>query len=286
MLQRQSPDAEAGAVAATTATPTWLRDFAARQARDERRDRTFVWFVRVAIVVVVLGAWQALEAAAVFNPLIMSSPKAIIVYLAGLLHSGAFYGTVKITFEEMIFGLVLGVVVGAAVGIWFALLPRFSEAMQPIVGGLNAVPKIALAPLAVVWLGLGISSKVLMASLGVFFVIFFNIVSGAQDLDPAIRWNARLLGLSRAKVLRIVVLPSLFVWITTGLKVAISLALVGAVVGEYVGANAGLGYEINAAINSLAVTRMFALLIALAALGGGMYGLVAVAEKRLLRWLA
>lgn len=262
----------------------WIRQFDEDSSKARQRETLGIWAGRIAVVAVVLGAWQALEAAAVFKPTIISSPSAVISYLGDLLGKSSFYGAVGITFQEMIIGFGIGAVVGAGLGLSFALLPRLSEAMEPVLGGVNAVPKIALAPLTVVWLGLGISSKVLMAAIGVFFVILFNVVSGTKDLDPALRWNATVLGLSRTQIIRIVLLPFTLVWVTTGLRVSISLALVGAVVGEYVGANAGLGYEINAAINGLAVTRMFALLAALAVIGGALYILVIVTEKRVLRW--
>jgi NitT/TauT family transport system permease protein len=176
------------------------------------------------------------------------------------------------------------VAAGAVVGVALGLLPRVASAFQPVLVGLNAVPKVALAPLAVVWLGLGVQSKILISALGVFFVVFFNVIGGLADQDPVLTQNVRLLGLTRLQTLTSVLLPSIGVWVVTALKVAISLALIGAIVSEYVGANAGLGYDINAAINSVEVTRMVALLAVIAIIGCLLYGLIVLAEKQILRW--
>jgi NitT/TauT family transport system permease protein len=264
---------------------TWLREFTAREVRARRLDAAMVWVERIVIVVVVLAVWQCLESFNVISVGTISDPLDVVRYFFGtLLEQSTFYTDLWLTFQEMILGLILGVAAGAFVGIALGLLPRVASAFQPVLVGLNAVPKIALAPLAVVWLGLGIQSKVLIAALGVFFVVFFNVIGGLADQDPVLSQNVRILGLSRFQTLTAVLLPSIGVWIVTALKVAISLALIGAIVSEYVGANAGLGYEINAAINTVQVTRMVALLAVVALLGCLLYGVIVLAEKQILRW--
>lgn len=269
-----------------TGTPRepWLAKFARDDSRARQAEIVWTWAGRAVIVIAILAVWQLLNALRVFNPQLMSSPSAILAYLWSQLGLGSFWQPVWITFQEMILGLIIGVVVGAGLGLCFALLRRFSEAMEPIIGGINAVPKIALAPLAVVWLGLGIGSKILMAAIGVFFVVFFNVVTGAKDLDPALRQNAEVLGLSRAEIVRTVLIPFTLVWVTTALRVSVSLALLGAIIGEYVGSNNGLGYEINTSANSLSVTEMFALLLTLMIIGALLYLVVTIAERRILRW--
>jgi NitT/TauT family transport system permease protein len=265
--------------------PAWLAEFAAREVRARRYDQAMIWVERIAITVVVLGVWQCLESFNVISAGTFSDPVDVARYFFGtLLEQSSFYTDLWLTFQEMILGLILGVAAGAIVGVALGLLPRVASAFQPVLVGLNAVPKIALAPLAVVWLGLGIQSKILIAALGVFFVVFFNVIGGLADRDLVLSQNVRMLGLSRFQTLTAVLLPSLGVWVVTALKVAISLALIGAIVSEYVGANAGLGYEINAAINSVQVTRMVALLAVVATMGCLLYGLIVLAEKQLLRW--
>lgn len=263
----------------------WLESFARRERRTRRRDQLIISLERIGIAALLLGAWQALRSLNVISGATISDPVAVVRYLFGtLLTEPGFWPAVRLTFEEMIFGLILGVVAGTVLGIALGLLPRVASAAQPVVLGLNAVPKVALAPLAVVWLGLGIESKILIAALGVFFAIFFNVVGGVAELDQLLLKNARMLGLSRRRALATVTLPAVGVWVVAALKVAISLALVGAIVGEYVGANAGIGYEIYTAINTVQVTRMVALLAVVAIMGGVAYAAVAVFEKWVLRW--
>jgi NitT/TauT family transport system permease protein len=265
--------------------PAWLKEFASRELRARRRDLGMVWVERIVIVVVVLAVWQCLEWFNVISPATISDPVDVVRYFFGtLLEQPSFYTDLWLTFQEMILGLIVGSAAGAVVGVALGLLPRVASAFQPVLVGLNAVPKIALAPLAVVWLGLGIQSKILIAALGVFFVVFFNVIGGLADRDPVLTQNVRMLGLSRFQTLTAVLLPSIGVWVVTALKVAISLALIGAIVGEYVGANAGLGYEINNAINSVQVTRMVALLAVVAIIGCLLYGVISLAEKQILRW--
>jgi NitT/TauT family transport system permease protein len=265
--------------------PGWLEQFAARETRARRRDSAMVWLERAVIVVIVLAAWQCLESFNVISKDTISDPADVVRYFFGtLLEQSSFYSDLWLTFQEMILGLLFGVAAGAVVGVALGLLPRVASAFQPVLVGLNAVPKVALAPLAVVWLGLGVQSKILISALGVFFVVFFNVIGGLADQDPVLTQNVRLLGLTRLQTLTSVLLPSIGVWVVTALKVAISLALIGAIVSEYVGANAGLGYDINAAINSVEVTRMVALLAVIAIIGCLLYGLIVLAEKQILRW--
>ncbi len=263
----------------------WLTDFTRGEMRAQRRDQLIIWLERLGMAGILLGIWQVLQSLRVVSAATFSDPAAVVKYFFGtLLTQPGFWPAVRLTFEEMIFGLVLGVVAGTVVGIVVGLLPRVASASEPVVLGLNAVPKVALAPLAVVWLGLGIESKILIAALGVFFAIFFNVVGGVADLDRLLIQNVRMLGLSRRQELTTVTLPAISVWVVAALKVSISLALVGAIVGEYVGANAGIGYEIYTAINTVQVTRMVALLAVVAIMGGIAYAVVAVFERWILRW--
>ena len=161
--------------------PDWLEEFAARESRARRYDQAMVWVERVVIVVVVLAVWQALESFKVISADTISDPVDVVRYFFGtLLEQSGFYTDLWLTFQEMILGLILGVAAGVIVGVALGLMPRVASAFQPVIVGLNAVPKIALAPLAVVWLGLGIQSKILIAALGVFFVVFFNIIGGSS----------------------------------------------------------------------------------------------------------
>lgn len=266
------------------ADDAWLEQVVRKAKRSRTLDSWIIWIERVAIIGALIGGWQLFVSALKINPDILSSPSAVGSTLYHLLQQRVFYYDLRVTSEEMLFGLLLGVISGSIIGIVFILLPRIADALQPLLVGFNSMPKIALAPLTIIWFGLGIYSKILLAALGVFFIIFFNIAAGGASLDKAVMDNLAIMGLSRRKIVTIFILPSVATWIIAALKVAISAALIGAVIGEYIGANAGIGYEIENAINSLSIARMFTLLLVLAIMGGLAYALIALVERRLLRW--
>ncbi|HUY06116.1 MAG TPA: ABC transporter permease [Acidimicrobiales bacterium] len=267
-----------------SADEAWLEQVVLKARRSRVIDSWIIWIERAAIIGTLIGGWQLFVSALKINPEILSSPGAVGSTLYHLLQKRVFYYDLRVTSEEVLLGLLLGVISGSIVGIVFILLPRISDALQPLLVGFNSMPKIALAPLTIIWFGLGISSKILLAALGVFFIIFFNIAAGGASLDRAVMDNLAIMGLSRRKIVLIFILPSVATWIIAALKVAISAALIGAVIGEYIGADAGIGYEIENAINSLSIARMFTLLLVLAIMGGLAYALVAFIERRLLRW--
>ncbi|HVA99909.1 MAG TPA: ABC transporter permease [Acidimicrobiales bacterium] len=266
------------------ADDAWLEQVVRKAKHSRTLDSWIIWIERVAIIGALIGGWQLFVSAFKINPDILSSPSAVGSTLYHLLQQRVFYYDLRVTSEEVLFGLLLGVISGSVIGIVFILLPRISDALQPLLVGLNSMPKIALAPLTIIWFGLGIYSKILLAALGVFFIIFFNIAAGGASLDKAVMDNLAIMGISRRKIVTIFILPSVATWIIAALKVAISAALIGAVIGEYIGANAGIGYEIENAINSLSIARMFTLLLVLAIMGGLAYALIALVERRLLRW--
>lgn len=268
----------------TSPDDAWLDDVVRKAKRTRTLDTWMIWAERISIVAAIIGGWQIFVTLSKINPDVLSSPRAVGVTFYELLQHATFYTDLRVTYEEVLIGLLLGIVSGSILGIIFILLPRVSDALQPLFVGFNSMPKIALAPLTIIWFGLGIYSKILLAALGVFFIIFFNIAAGGATMDRAILDNLSIMGISRRKVVRIFILPSVATWIIAALKVSISAALIGAVIGEYIGANAGIGYEIENAINSLSIAKMFTLLFVLAVMGGLAYGLVALAERRLLRW--
>lgn len=264
---------------------SWLADFRRQEVRARRTDVGIMWCERIGIAVVALGIWQLLVVLKVISLRTVGEPTGVISYFFGtLIQQSSFWHDVAVTSEETFLGLLCGVVGGTLVGVACGLARRLARALQPLIVGVNAVPKVALAPLVVVWLGLGVNSKIALAGLSSFFVIFFNVVGGLSQQDQALIQNARMLGMSRLGIVRAVRLPSIGVWVVTALKLAISLAIVGSVVGEYIGASAGLGYEVNTAVNTVQVTRMMALLIAIAAMGCIAYAVVGLFERTILRW--
>lgn len=262
----------------------WLAEVVRRESGRRRHDRWVVWLSRIATLVVVLGAWQATAALGLVRAASIGEPTQIVGELGSLLTSQSLYQNLWITLQEALLGLVFGIIGGTIVGVALAAQKQISQALQPLIIGFHSMPKIALAPFAIIWLGLGISSKVLLAALGVFILVLFNVLAGIESIEPEMTANLRVLGFGRLAVVRIVVLPYVGVWIITAMKVSIAAALTGAIVGEYVGAGGGMGSEIVLAVAGESLNAVFALLVVFGVVSSLMYGVVSLLEGWSLRW--
>ena len=149
---------------------------------------------------------------------------------------------------------------------------------------LNALPRVVLAPIFMLWLGLGIWSKVALGVTLVFFIVFFNVYQGVKEVSPAVLANARMLGMSERQLFRHVYWPSALSWMFSSLHTSVGFAIIGAVVGEYLGSAAGLGYLIQQAEGTFDTTGVFAGMVILAVFVLIIDWLVTLAERRLLVW--
>ena len=156
--------------------------------------------------------------------------------------------------------------------------------VRPYVKAANALPRVVLAPIFALWLGLGIWSKVALGVTLVFFIVFFNVYQGVKEVSPAVLANARMLGMNERQLLRHVYLPSALSWMFSSLHTSVGFAMVGAVVGEYLGSSAGLGYLIQQAEGVFDVTGVFAGMFVLTACVLAIDWLVTKVENRLLVW--
>src|SRR4029453_14802545 len=189
-----------------------------------------------------------------------------------------------VTLEESLLGLLIGAALGVTTGFALARSPFAARVLDPYITMLNAVPRVVLAPLFLLWFGLGIWSKVALAVTLVFFVMFFNTYQGVRDADRVITDNVPMLGASEPQLVRHVLIPSALTWIFSSLQTSLGFAMVGAVVGEYLGAARGLGYVISQAEGTFDTTGAFAgwsgLSTVVVIVSAGM----TLLEKWLLRW--
>lgn len=248
-----------------------------------RRDR-MVWALPVAFGVVVVGLWQYLSHHGTLDPFYFSRPSAIAARVQDWLTSGFLYRHLAVTLQEAFWALVLGVVAGLATGLLLARLPWLDWTIGPYLRMANAVPRIVLAPIFVLWFGLGMGSKVALGVTLVFFVVFFNTYQGVRDVDPAVLNNARMLGASERQLARHVLLPSALSWIFSSLHLSVGLAIIGAVVGEYLGSTEGIGYVIAQGEGLFDTTAVFAGMTVLMVVVLVVDHLVNRLERRLLRW--
>ena len=197
---------------------------------------------------------------------------------------GSLWEQIAVTLEEAILGFIIGVVLGIIFGVVLGRSRFLSDVLGPYVKGLNSIPRVALAPLFAVGLGLGIQSKVALSVVLVFFIVFFNAFQGVREVDRNLLANARILGASPQRITTAVILPSALTWIFASLHTSFSFALVGAVVGEYVGAIQGIGLLIQTAGATFNNNGVIAAMVILAVIALLSEALITALERRLLRW--
>jgi NitT/TauT family transport system permease protein len=198
--------------------------------------------------------------------------------------SGSIYQHLWVTLQETALAFVIGSVLGLAVGLWLGLSPTASALFDPYITAMNAMPRVVLAPIFMVWFGLGIWSKVALGVTLVFFIVFFNVYQGVKEVSPVVLNNTVMLGANRKQLLRYVYLPSATSWVFSSLHVSVGMAFVGAVVGEYLGSAKGVGYLIQQAEGAFDINTVFAGILVLTAFALVLDFAVGRAERRLLVW--
>ncbi|MCW2903288.1 MAG: sulfonate/nitrate/taurine transporter permease [Streptosporangiaceae bacterium] len=261
---------------------------AVTRARAAHRRRLLtVNGVRVLLIAAWLGSWE-LAAAHLIDPFYYSKPSAIWTRLVEWFTTGTSQGTIwtqiSYTLQEALAGFVLGSVGGIVLGIVLGRSRFVSDVCAPFIKAANAIPRIILAALFVIWFGLGMSSKIATAFVLVFFAVFFNAFQGAREVDANLVNNARILGAGRMQVLRTIVVPSATSWILASLHSAFGFAIIGAVVGEYSGADKGLGLLINHAQGTFDSAGIYAGMIVITVIALLAEWLLTLLERRLLRW--
>src|SRR5438309_2863169 len=217
-------------------------------------------------------------------PFFFSTPTDVAARIVKWFVEGTIWKHLWITLVESVLAFVIGSVAGVLIGFWFAQQPRVAAVFDPYVKMINALPRVVLAPIFALWLGLGIWSKVALGVTLVFFIVFFNVYQGVKEVSPTVLANARMLGMGERALMRHVYWPSALSWMFSSLHTAVGFAVVGAVVGEYLGSAAGLGYLIQQAEGVFDVAGVFAGMFVLSAFVVAIDLLVTKVENRLLVW--
>ena len=251
--------------------------------------RLTLLFWQLMVAVVALSVWQVLTTVPVFGrillpPFFFSTPVDVASQIVKWFSSGVIWKHLMITLWESVLAFVIGSVGGVLVGFWFARQPRVAAVFDPYVKMINALPRVVLAPIFALWLGLGIWSKVALGITLVFFIVFFNVYQGVKEVSQPVLSNARMLGMNERQLLRHVYLPSALSWVFSSLHTSVGFAVVGAVVGEYLGSAAGLGYLIQQAEGVFDVTGVFAGMVVLTAFVLLVDWVMTMVERRLLAW--
>jgi NitT/TauT family transport system permease protein len=261
----------------------------ARRARARaRRKRLSLWTGRALLFVLIVGGWQLFTHLKIVDPFFFGQPSGIVKQLREWVQHGTQYGSIWlqiwITMKEALLGFFYGVVAGVSLGVLLGQIPFLANVVGPYIKVLNAVPRIVLGSIFTVAFGLGTTSKVLLAAVLVFFVVFFNAFQGVREVDRNLVANARVLGASQLQITRHVVLPSALTWIIASLHVAFGMSIIGAIVGEFLGSQKGLGLVIANSQNNFNPNGVFAAMLIIAIVALTAEGLISQLERRLLAW--
>ena len=247
-------------------------------------DPRYAWVRRLLVLAILLAVWEVAGRANMLNPLYAPSPSQIGSALVELFCDGRIWPHLEATFSAALGGLLLGIIVGILLGVVAALVPFIAELIEPVMTLLNAIPRVVLAPLFVIWFGIGLSSKVALSFILVAVLIFFSVFTGIRQIDRRLVERIVTLGGDRAALVRHVYLPSVAAWVLGSLKVAVGFAFTGACVGEFVAASRGLGYLLSFAQSTYNAALMMAIIVLILAVVLIIFSLAGRLEKHLLRW--
>jgi NitT/TauT family transport system permease protein len=245
--------------------------------------------LQILVAILAVALWYVLTTYPVFGkillpPFFFSNPVDVASQIVVWFATGVIWKHLWVTLIESILAFVIGSIGGVLVGFWFARQPRTAAVFDPYVKAVNALPRVVLAPIFTLWLGLGIWSKVALGVTLVFFIVFFNVYQGVKEVSPVVLANARMLGASRRDLLRHVYLPSATSWVFSSLHTSVGLAFVGAVVGEYLGSSRGVGYLILQAEGAFDINTVMAGILVLTVFALALDAAVGRIERRLMKW--
>jgi NitT/TauT family transport system permease protein len=259
---------------------------AGRRAR--RRRMYLLWSARLAFAVIVIGGWQLFTALKIVDPFFYGQPSGIWKRTIDLFEHGTEFGSfwtdIFTTLKEAVFGFALGSAAGIVLGLLLGQNRFLSEVLGPYIKIVNAIPRIVLGSIFIVAFGIGITPKVLLSAVLVFFVVFFNAFQGVREVDRNILANVKVLGASQLQVIRHVTLPSALTWIIASLHTAFGFAIVGALVGEVLGAQHGVGLVIRTAQGNLDPDGVFAGMLVISVITLIAEFVLTFVERRLLSW--
>ena len=242
-----------------------------------------IWLLRLLFAVAALALWQY-ASGRLISPLYISSPAAIGARLSTMIADGSLLWHASITALEAGAGFLIGATAGIVVGLVLGRARLLAEVLDPFLLGFYSLPKVALAPLFVMWFGIDIGMKVVFAAVVVFFLVFLSTYSGVRSVSRELITIYRLMGTTEGQLVAKVILPAALTWVFSGLRLSAPYALVGAIIAELIAANRGLGYLIENATTQFDTASAFAAVVGILILSVGLNLLIKAAERRLMPW--
>jgi NitT/TauT family transport system permease protein len=254
-----------------------------RSRRAALPSRPVLAGLQLGSLVVLFGLWYELVKLEVLPVFFFGDPILVLQQIVDWFMSGEIFTHLVATLSETVLAFIIGVLSGVMGGLWLGLSPLAAALSDPYIKAFNAMPRVILAPIFIVWFGLGIWSKVALGVTLVFFVVFFNVFQGVREVSPVILANSRMLGANKRQLLLTVYVPSALSWVFSSLHTSVGMAFVGAVVGEYLGSARGIGYLILQAESTFDVNAVFAGILVLTVFALLLDTGVSLAEKRLIK---
>ncbi|MDQ7905735.1 ABC transporter permease [Phytohabitans sp. ZYX-F-186] len=251
--------------------------------RLDLRERPQLWLVPAVFVVVVL-AWEYGTELFSVDEYVLPRPSQIFDALGRQLGDGLFWSHLWVTSREALLGFLIGVGAAVLLGTFISQVKVVEATLMPYIVAFQTVPKVALAPLFVLWFGFGLTSKVVMAAVISFFPMLVNVIEGLRAADADRIQMLTVFGAGRAQIFRMVRLPTALPFIFAGLDIGIVFAILGAVVGEFIGAKEGLGYLLLQTNYNFDISGMFAVLVVLSVMGLVAHFVIRLLQRRLAFW--
>ncbi|UQN14905.1 ABC transporter permease [Gulosibacter sp. ACHW.36C] len=259
---------------------------AVRPAQQLRAKKARMLLYQIIVGVILLALWQLGSTTGVLDTFFFSEPTMVFSRIVEWFATGSIYTHLIATTQATLLAFIIGVLGGMAFGVLFGRVDFLAQLFDPFIKMINALPRLVLAPIFLLWFGIGIGSKVALAATLVFFVVFFNTLEGMRSVPRVLVNNSKMLGASEWQLLKSVYLPSAVSWIFSSLHTSVGFAITGAVIGEYLGAFRGIGYVIAQAQGTFDTTSVFAGMVVLMVFVLIIEYFITLAEKRLLRWRA
>jgi NitT/TauT family transport system permease protein len=260
----------------------------ATAAKAVTRRKELVIVLRVGLLVCLLGGWELASRFAWIDPFFFAMPTTIVSRLVEWITEGTSEGPLWyhlwVTMEEALIGFFTGSIAGIVIGVALGRNRLASDVFSIYIKVINSIPRVVLAPIFIMMFGLGLGSKVALAFVMVFFVVFHNAFQGVREADRAMIANARILGASNWQLTRSVIVPSAMSWIFASLHVSFGFAIIGAIVGEFVGSRYGIGLLINVAKGSFDAAGMYAAIVLVMLVALAAEYVMTFVENRLAKW--